>query len=201
MTTSSPSITLDPRAALVIVDVQKAFDDAAYWGARDNVSCEANIEALLLRWRDTGRPVVFVRHDSTGDSSPLRPGTPGNQFKDIITGTPDLLVSKSVNSSFHGTPDLHAWLQANAIEELVVCGITTNHCCETTARVGGNLGYKVYFALDATHTFDRTAPDGENVPAATLSRITGVNLHEEFATVVATADLLEGVSLRATIVP
>ncbi|WP_442784966.1 isochorismatase family protein [Arthrobacter sp. MP_M4] len=115
----------------------------------------------------------------------------------MITGTPDLLVRKNVNSSFHGTPDLHAWLQENDIRELVVCGITTNHCCETTARVGGNLGYRVYFPLDATHTFDRTDPDGQNIPAAVLSRISGVNLHEEFATVVTTSDLLE----RSTQIP
>jgi len=189
---SSVPLVVDPRAALVIVDVQQAFDEAAYWGPRDNPSCEANIAALLARWRETGRPIVFVRHDETDDSaSPLHPDNAGNAFKDIITGTPDLLVRKSVNSSFHGTPDLHAWLQENSIEELVICGITTNHCCETTARVGGNLGYRVYFPLDATHTFDRTAPDGENVAATSLSWMTGVNLHGEFATVVTTADLLE----------
>ncbi|MBT2588399.1 cysteine hydrolase [Arthrobacter sp. ISL-95] len=196
--TSSPPLTLDPRAALVIVDVQQAFDDAVYWGPRDNPSCEVNIGALLTRWRETGRPIVFVRHDSTAPSSPLHPNNPGNAFKEIIPGAPDLLVSKNVNSSFHGTPDLHAWLQENGIKELVVCGITTNHCCETTARVGGNLGYRVYFPLDATHTFDRTAPDGENVAAAVLSRMTGVNLHEEFATVVSTAGLLEQVQQPAT---
>lgn len=175
----------------MIVDVQQGFDDTAYWGPRDNASCEANIAALLRHWRDTGRPVVFVRHDSATPTSPLHPQNPGNEFKGVITGTPDLLVRKSVNSSFHGTPDLHSWLQENHIEELVICGITTNHCCETTARVGGNLGYRVHFPLDATHTFDRTAADGESIPAATLSRMTGVNLHGEFATVVTTADLLE----------
>lgn len=183
--------TVDPRAALVIVDAQRAFDDAAYWGPRDNPSCEANIAALLMRWQETGRPIVFVRHDSTAPSSPLHPNNPGNAFKDIVTGTPDLLVRKNVNSSFHGTPELHAWLQENEIKELVVCGITTNHCCETTARVGSNLGYRVYFPRDATHTFDRTAPDCQNIPAAVLSRISGVNLHEEFATVVTTSELLE----------
>ncbi|MET4097025.1 cysteine hydrolase family protein [Arthrobacter sp. UYCu712] len=201
MNTSSSPLSLDPRAALVIVDAQQGFDDAAYWGPRDNPSCEANIAALLTRWRDTSRPIVFVRHDSTTPSSPLHPDNPGNAFKDIMTGTPDLLVRKSVNSSFHGTPDLHAWLQENGIEELVVCGITTNHCCETTARVGGNLGYRVFFPLDATHTFDRTAPDGENVAAAALSRITGVNLHGEFATVVTTAGLLEQVPQLAATAP
>lgn len=68
--------TVDPRAALVIVDAQRAFGDAAYWGPRDNPSCEANIAALLMRWRETGRPIVFVRHDSTAPSSPCTRTTP-----------------------------------------------------------------------------------------------------------------------------
>jgi nicotinamidase-related amidase len=51
-----------------------------------------------------------------------------------------LTVTKSVNSSFHGEPDLDAWLRGEGVGSIVVAGITTNHCCETTARVGGNLG-------------------------------------------------------------
>lgn len=113
-------------------------------------------------------------------------------FKDIIEGSPDLLVSKRVNSSFYGTPDLDAWLRAEGIDQVVICGITTNHCCETTARMAGNLGYDTYFVIDATHTFDRLALDGTTVPAATLSAMTATNLHGEFATVVTTEDLLSG---------
>ena len=157
------------RFALVVVDVQRGLDDAASWGPRNNPDCEANIAALLDAWRSRGRPVVFVRHDSTEPESPLRPGLPGNEFKDVVSGAPDLLVSKSVNSSFHGTPDLDAWLRDQDLEGVVICGITTNHCCETTARVGGNLGYAVLFALDATHTFDRAAPDGTLVTADELA--------------------------------
>ena len=71
-----------------------------------------------------------------------------------------------------------------------MCGITTNHCCETTARVGGNLGHHVLFALDATHTFDRQGPDGDTVSADELARVTATNLHGEFADVVRTGDLL-----------
>ncbi|MFL0564599.1 cysteine hydrolase family protein [Microbacterium sp. 179-I 1D1 NHS] len=178
------------RAALVVIDVQRGFDDTVYWGRRDNPACESNIAALLVQWRELGWPVVFVRHDSTSDASPLRPGQAGNDLKPEVTGIPDLLVTKSVNSSFHGTPDLDAWLRANGIEQIVVTGISTNHCCETTARVGGNLGYDVYFALDATHSFDRTAPDGTVIPAATLAAVTATNLDREFAVVCSTADIL-----------
>jgi nicotinamidase-related amidase len=172
--------------ALLVVDVQRGLEDPI-WGRRDNPDCERNIAALIERWRSEGRPVVFVRHDSDEPDSPLRPGLPGNEFQDIVTGEPDLLVTKSVNSSFHGEPDLHAWLDGEGVETIYVCGITTNHCCETTARVGGNLGYDVRFVLDATHTFDRPDPSGEIVPAELIARVSATNLHGEFATVIDTA--------------
>ena len=174
--------------ALVVVDVQRGFADPT-WGRRNNPHCEANIEALLNGWRSVRAPVVFVRHDSTQPDSPLRPGQTGNELQDFVSGEPDLLVTKSVNSSFHGSPDLDAWLKGQGISGIVVCGITTNHCCETTARVGGNLGYDVVFALDATHTFDRTGPDGFVVDGDTLARVTAANLHGEFATVMSTAEI------------
>ena len=67
-----------------------------------------------------------------------------------------------------------------------MCGITTNHCCETTARIAGNQGYETYFVLDATHTFDRVGPDGITVSAEDLARATAASLHDEFATVITT---------------
>jgi len=178
------------RLALLVVDVQRGFDDAAHWGPRNNPCCEANISALLAEWRAHRRPVVFVRHDSAESASPLRPGQPGNDFKPVLTGQPDLLLTKTVNSCFHGSPDLDVWLRGHALRGFVICGITTNHCCETTARLGGNLGYRVLFAVDATHTFDRADPDGAVVPADELVRVTATNLHGEFATVVTTEQLL-----------
>jgi nicotinamidase-related amidase len=175
--------------ALIVVDVQRGFDDPV-WGRRDNPDCERNIAALLDHWRQRGRPVVFIRHDSDEPGSSLAPGTPGNAFKDVLTGEPDLLVTKSVNSAFHGEPSLQAWLDGEGVETIYICGITTNHCCETTARVGGNLGYEVRFVLDATHTFDRPDPAGNIVPAEQLAYITATNLNEEFAAVLDAASAL-----------
>jgi nicotinamidase-related amidase len=177
------------RDALVVVDAQQGFDDT-WWGPRNNPACDDNIAALAGEWARRGRPLVHVRHDSDEPDSPLRPSQPGNRLKDYLTDEPDLLVTKQVNSAFHGQPDLHAWLQGESISGIVICGITTNHCCETTARVGGNLGYRVLFALDATHTFDRTGPDGTTLSADQLASATATNLHEEFATVISTSELL-----------
>jgi nicotinamidase-related amidase len=178
------------RTALLVVDVQQGLDDTDYWGNRNNPACESNIASLLRAWRDTGRPVVFVRHDSVEPGSPLAPGKPGNAFKDVVEGEPDLLVTKQVNSAFYGTPDLHAWLQEEAIDEVVICGITTNQCCEMTARMAGNLGYRTLFALDATYAFDRRDLEGGVIPADEIVRVTAANLEGEFATVVSTAALL-----------
>jgi nicotinamidase-related amidase len=177
------------RTALVVVDVQRAFDDGGYWGRRNNTDCESNVAALIAAWRGAGRPVVFVRHDSVEERSPLRPGAPGNAFKPEVSGEPDLLLSKRVNSAFHGEPDLRRWLRQRGLGGIAICGITTNHCCETTARVGANLGFDVLFALDATHTFDRAGPDGTVMTADELARATATSLHGEFATVVSTAEL------------
>jgi nicotinamidase-related amidase len=182
--------SIDARTALIVVDAQQGFDNAEWWGNRNNPDCDANIAALVNEWRSRSRPIVFVQHDSDNALSPLHPTSPGHAVKSYLTGSPDLLVNKSVNSSFHGKPDLDSWLRENDITAFVVCGITTNHCCETTARVGGNLGYTVYFAIDATHTFDRADLEGGMVDASELSRITAINLSDEFATVVRTHELL-----------
>jgi nicotinamidase-related amidase len=168
------------NTALVVVDVQEAFEDGEYWGRRNNPDCEANIADLIAAWRAAGGPIVFVRHEfETHDWT----------FKDVVSGDPDLLVSKQVNSAFYGSPDLHAWLRERGLAAIALCGITTDHCVETTARMGANLGYEVLFVLDATHTFDRTGPDGTVMTADELARATATQLHEEFATIVSTSEL------------
>jgi nicotinamidase-related amidase len=178
-------MTLNDEWALLVVDVQRGFDDESYWGPRNNPDCEANIGRLIDHWRERKRPVVFVRHDSTEEQSPLRPGQDGNEFKAVVTGEPDLLVTKHTNSCFYGDPDLHRWLQDRKINRLAICGITTNHCCETTARMAGNLGYDVHFVVDATHTFDRGTLNADQ-----LMHATATNLDGEFATVVTTDEAL-----------
>ena len=182
------ALTGDPHHALVVIDVQQGFDDPV-WGPRDNPACEARILELIAAWRAVQWPIVVVRHDSTSADSPLRPGQPGNDLRPGIDG--DVLITKSVNSAFYGDPDLHTWLTERGITRLTLCGVTTNHCCETTARMAGNLGYDVDFVIDATHTCDRIGPDGQVVRAQDLARITATNLHGEFAAVRTTREVLD----------
>jgi nicotinamidase-related amidase len=184
--------------ALIVIDVQEGFDHPDFWGPTANSDAEQNIDALITTWRTSDRgPVIIVRHDSTGTESPLHPAQPGNRLKALVHPRRDeLLVTKSVNSAFYGTPDLDAWLKNVNINDIAICGIQTNMCVETTARMAGNLGYNVVVALDATRTFDLTAavPGTESpvtIRAAELMRVTAVNLQAGgFATVVTAAELI-----------
>ena len=177
--------------ALIVVDVQKGFDDHAYWGPRNNPDCEINIASLITAWRDQEWPVVFVKHNSTSPSSPLAPGSKGNQLKDMIKGDPDLLVEKSVHSAFYGKPDLDGWLKQHGITGVAICGIQTNMCCETTARMASDLGYDMLFVEDATHTFDIIATK-KTYRAREIARYTSLTLDNDFGRVVRTSDLVDG---------
>lgn len=185
------------NAALVVVDVQQGFEDEAHWGPRNNPEADRNIAELIDVWQASGRPVVFVRHDSPEPDSPLRAGYPGNAFKEYVEerrgkgAGPELFLTKSVNSAFYGTPDLDAWLRGAGVRQIVVAGIQTNMCAETTARMGGNLGYEVFFAFDATYTFDAVGPWGWKLSADEVARATAVTLHGGgFASVVRTEELV-----------
>lgn len=110
-------------------------------------------------------------------------------------GHGDVLITKEVNSVFYGDVDLRVWLAARGITRLVLCGIQTNMCVETTARMGGNLGYDVTVALDACHTFDLTGPLGtltaDEITRATVTSLVG----GRFAKVESTAQIVAGISV------
>ena len=182
--------------ALLVIDMQRAFDDLDFWGRTTNPECEANVAALIDAWSVSGEPVVVVRHDSVSPGSPLSPANPGNALVDpVAAARPALFVTKNVNSAFYGDPDLHAWLGERGIGEVVICGIQTNMCVETTARMAGNLGYDVTVALDATRTFDLTADvAGLGIVTRTASELmatTALDLQAGgFAAIATTAELI-----------
>ena len=173
------------QAALLVVDVQKGFDDP-FWGDRNNPQAEANIARIIGAWRETGRPVIHVLHDSASPTSPLRPGTNGNQPKpeaEPLAG--ESVYRKTVNSAFIGT-SLEDDLRREGVEAVVVVGLTTNHCVSTTVRMAGNLGFETYLVTDATATFDRAGIDGRKRPAEEVHASALSDLKDEFANLIDT---------------
>lgn len=183
-------------AALILIDIQKGFDDPA-WGARNNPDAEANAGRLLEAWRAAGRRVFHVRHASRTATSPLSPTGPGFAFKDVVApraGEPEFV--KSVNSGFIGT-DLEAQLRAAGVERVILFGLTTPHCVSTTTRMAGNLGFTAYVAADACADFAANTTRGWR-EGATLTidpelshRVALAHLHGEFATVLDTDEILK----------
>lgn len=190
--TKKDALKIEDNAALIVVDVQEGFDDPKYAPFKNNPQADKNIESVIKVWERHGRPIVVVQHNSIGSSDVLNPSKPGNALKPYVKAIkPALSVSKTVNSAFYGTPDLDQWLKASGIHQIVIIGIQTNMCCETTARMGGNLGYDVIFVPDAMHTFDAVGPDGVRISADELTRATVASLFDgEFSKIAYTADFL-----------
>ena len=130
-------------AALLVLDVQRFFADPAshaYLPALEAVL--PNVLALVEAFAAAGRPVVYTRHGSAPGSQgmmqrwwgdDLQRGQPRWQLVDELARPPDLLLDKDRYSAFTGT-ELEAWLRARACHTVVVCGVMTHLCCETTAR-------------------------------------------------------------------
>jgi nicotinamidase-related amidase len=187
-------LRLSDDAILVLVDFQKGFDQ---FPNRNNPGLEGNVKSLLEAWRMSGRPLVHVRHDSVEPKSVFRPGLPGNAFRAEATplaGEP--IVPKSTHSALIG-PGLGKLLGEGGHKTVVLCGIQTNYCVASTARMAGNLGYQTYVVGDACATFDQPLLTGAKVPAQLAHDLALAELHGEFATVVSTSEVLAALSARS----
>lgn len=180
------------NTALLLIDFQKGFDEEEYWGGnRNNKDAEEKSVLILNKWRALGFPIFHIIHSSQNPISRLHKSHPGFEIKDKlkpIDGEP--IIEKNVNSAFIGT-DLKERLDSQGITKLVLIGLTTNHCISTTTRMAGNFGYDTLLIADATATFDRIGMNGERFDSEIIHQTTLANLHNEFAQVIDTQNLLE----------
>jgi nicotinamidase-related amidase len=181
------TINKSDRPALILVDIQKGFENIEYWGGqRNNPGAELRASELLEKWRQYGLPIFHIKHCSSIPTSLLHETNAGNAFNDLVTPLEgETIIKKHVNSAFIGT-DLQARLDRAAITTLVIVGLTTDHCVSTTTRMAGNFGYETYLVADATATFNKKGADGKNYPAELIHDTALASLHKEFATIVTT---------------
>jgi len=180
------------NTALILIDVQKGFNEENHWGGnRNNKDAEMKMAQILEQWRILKLPVFHIVHSSLHPDSKLHASHPGFEIKDEvkpIVGEP--VITKNVNSAFIGT-DLKERLDSLGIHKLVIVGLTTNHCVSTTTRMAGNFGFDVYLISDATATFDRIGINGEKYDSELVHQISLASLHNEFAEVIDTKRILE----------
>lgn len=166
--------SIDPRkTALLSIDMQVAFVEPGQPFAMEHAAeVAANTNRLIAALRERGGVIAFTRH-SVSDQPPyvlpdfqrksptvalgdsvFRPGAPGHAVDrrmDCRAG--DIVVDKFRMTAFiHHSSDLHDRLQVKRIDTLIITGVATNVCCESTARDANMLGYRVFFISDATAT-------------------------------------------------
>ena len=154
-------------SALVVIDVQESFRHTPLWGGNSNPDLEADVNRLVEIARSRGDLVVWVTHSEPGSGSPFDPASGLVRLMSGLTaprpGEPRL--TKTAHNAFT-TTDLQRRLTSAGIGDLVVCGIRTEQCCETTARLAFDLGYTVTFVTEATATTPlphRDAPVGRSL--------------------------------------
>jgi nicotinamidase-related amidase len=188
--------TATGRSALLVIDVQESFRSRPYWQAEDLPAFLANTQALINRCRDEGIPVLQVLHQEPGadPDNPFHPQSGLIRAMRELELQADAVFYKEVHSALYGrTLDgvtLENWLRSHAVEELLVTGIRTEQCCETTTRHASDIGFKVQFVVDATLTFPMQSRAGRRFSAAEIRERTELVLDDRFARVVSTAEAL-----------
>lgn len=139
--------------ALIVIDVQKSFEQRPNWAAVSNPAIVKQVTRLVDAARAAGDLVVWVLHAEPGTGNVF---DPVNGYVELMNGVSpseaDLTVTKTSINAFT-TTNLQQSLVTRGIRGVVICGIQTEQCCETTARLASDLGFDVTFVTDATATF------------------------------------------------
>lgn len=184
-------VVMHNNTALLVIDIQDSFKiSPARWATRNNPRFEENVTELIRTFREASLPVIFVLHN---DSDPgFRPGDPEVRLMEFLDRREDEpLIVKNTRNAFTST-DLQARLDALGVRKVVVSGISTEQCCETTTRVAADLGYDVDFVTEATATF----PIGTLSTDAIVERTEAV-LDKRFARVTTVEGVKEGLLVSA----
>lgn len=137
--------------ALLVIDVQESFKHRDYWDEKDFEAYCQKQNKLIQSAQKNAWPVVYVLHnEKEGVFSPKSGYVRLMDF--LIKDESAPVFNKHVHNALLGS-GLHEWLQAAGITKLLISGIRTEQCCETTTRVASDLGYEVDFVVDATLTF------------------------------------------------
>ncbi len=176
------------NSALIVIDAQESFKHTAYWSESDLSAYVDAQQALIAGCVARGMPVVQIFHVEAHGVFSLASGYV--RALPELSITPDVTFHKQHHSALAGTP-LAAWLIARGVGRIIVSGIRTEQCCETTTRHASDSGFDVDFVSEATLTFAMTHPrTGRQYTPQEITERTELVLDGRFAKIVTVADAL-----------
>jgi nicotinamidase-related amidase len=197
------------RTALIVIDVQESFRVRPNWQLVNHPDIADRVQRLVRAARERDDLVVWVLHTEPGTGNAFDPAEGQVRLIDGLEPLPaEPVLTKTSHNAFT-TTNLQQLLTQHGIREIVVCGIRTEQCCETTARVGSDLGYDVVFVTEATATMalahwsirdtatvEEILADPRTLTAEQVTERTEYALAGRFATV-RTLDELTGVPVAS----
>lgn len=175
------------RTALVVVDVQESFRHRPYWSDEDVPQFMERVQALVDGARARRIPMVQIFHVERAGVFSLSSGYV--RTMEGVEIRADVRFEKRSHSALVGS-GLDVWLVQQGIGRLIVCGIRSEQCCETTTRHASDLGYEVDYVTEATLTWEMTDRSGKVWSADEIKARTELVLDGRFATVVTVEEAL-----------
>lgn len=166
--------------ALLIIDVQNDYFHGGACECYHADEAERKIHLLIQESRTQGRPIIYIQHINPPDDTFLLEGTFGCEISERIKPqSEDKVIVKRYPNSFLGT-ELDSYLKEKGIKQLLVCGMMTHMCVDTTVRAAMDYGYDVSLVADACATRDLEM-SGERIPAQTVQNTFLASLEGVFA--------------------
>ncbi|KIQ17843.1 hydrolase [Variovorax paradoxus] len=181
------------KTCLIVIDAQESFRQRAYWNEGVAAPYFAAQNALIEGAAAAGLPIVRIFHvDEPSDAS--NPFAVESGHVHPIGGLAAFEAAATFTKHRHSAlvnSGLDVWLTENGVRRLIVSGIRTEQCCETTTRHASDLGWEVDYVTDATLTFDMVQPDGRPLAATDIKSRTAAVLAGRFATICSVPQALE----------
>jgi nicotinamidase-related amidase len=180
--------------ALLVIDAQQSFEHRPYWNAADAPAFFDRLQALVDGARARHIPVAQIFHIE--ESGAFSPASGYIKTLAALSISPDVVFHKHRHSALIGS-GLPVWLTEQGIQRLIVSGIRTEQCCETTARHASDCGYSVDFVSEATLTFAMTDRIGRQWSASEIKARTELVLEGRFARVLTVNQALAALDAAA----
>jgi nicotinamidase-related amidase len=186
------------KTCLIVIDAQESFRYRPYYTQHDMPAYLSAQNTLIEGCVAQGVPIVRIFHvegPKTADNAFAAESGHIKPIQGLVAFEAAATFHKNRHSALVGT-GLEVWLHQNQMGKIIISGIRTEQCCETTTRHASDLGYSVDYAVDATLTWDMQQPDGKTLSAADIKMRTATVLQDRFAQVMTANAVLACITAR-----